>query len=52
LVYAHIIGNPQCPLKKFAFVVIFSFPKGIYDLDKDILEKVIGQFTVFGEHVD
>ena len=33
-------------------MVIFSFPEGVYDLDKDILEKVISQFTVLSEHID
>ena len=33
-------------------MVVFTFAEGVYDLNKDILEKVICQFTVFGEHVD
>jgi hypothetical protein len=52
LVYAHVVGNPQCPLKELAFVIILAFAEGVDDLDKDILEEVICQLAILGKHVD
>ena len=52
LVHAHIIADPQRPLEELALVVVFALAERIDDLDEDVLEQVVGQLAILGEHID